>query len=167
MWDQIVCFINHFYNSTKQDEQLRAIDPQSSQHQGIDFIVWNCSLCCAISVPFMYCWSPTLMPKPLDWGSHIDVVGFFFLNQSRVFDYQAPQDLLEFLEAGEPPVYIGFGSMVVRDPKKLTQIIFNAVTKAGVRVLLSKGWSSLGEDFEVPRNMMLLDNCPHDWLFQR
>ncbi|CAF4814694.1 unnamed protein product, partial [Rotaria socialis] len=29
-------------------------------------------------VPHTYCWSPSLVPKPADWPSHIDISGFFF-----------------------------------------------------------------------------------------
>ncbi|CAD7699030.1 unnamed protein product [Ostreobium quekettii] len=124
-------------------------------------------LLCTRQVPFMYCWSPSLIRKPSDWGQHIDVVGFFFLNQARLFQYQPSPELAEFLQAGLPPVYIGFGSMMVGNAKELTKIIFDAVAKAGVRALLSKGWSNLGQGFELPEAIMLLDDCPHDWLFPR
>jgi len=50
------------------------------------------------------------------------------------------------LDAGEPPVYIGFGSIVVDDPDKFTKMIFDAVKQAGVRALVSKGWGGLGDD---------------------
>lgn len=35
-----------------------------------------------------------------------------------------------------------------------------------VRVLLSKGWGGIGGN-NVPPNVFLLGNVPHDWLFQR
>ena len=44
-------------------------------------------------------------------------------------------------------------------------MIFTAVKKAGVRALVSKGWGGLG-DGDVPENIHLLGNCPHDWLFK-
>lgn len=47
---------------------------------------------------------------------------------------------MKFLNGGEPPVYIGFGSIVVDSPEKFTKMIFEAVEKAGVRALVSKGW---------------------------
>jgi len=74
--------------------------------------------------------------------------------------------LVEFLKAGPPPVYIGFGSIVVDDPEALTKIIFGAVKRAGVRALVSKGWGGLGGEKVIPENVYLLGNCPHDWLFQ-
>ncbi|KAJ4318160.1 hypothetical protein N0V84_006985 [Fusarium piperis] len=31
-----------------------------------------------LCVPYTYCWSPALIPKPGDWDDNIDVSGFFF-----------------------------------------------------------------------------------------
>lgn len=92
--------------------------------------------CC--QVPFAYCWSEALVPKPADWGDHIDVVGYCFLNEGSHMKYQPPQALEDFLEAGKPPVYIGFGSLMVDDAKKLTRIILEAAQKTDQRVLLSR-----------------------------
>eukprot|EP00899_Mesostigma_viride_P004689 jgi/Mesvir1/14220/Mv09670-RA.1 len=115
-------------------------------------------------VPFCYIWSPALAPAPTDWGKHIDVVGFYFL-EGISKAYTPPQDLANFLAAGPPPIYIGFGSLVVPNPEKLTQIIYNAVRKTGVRALVSKGWGGLGEGPNKPDDVFVLGNCPHDWLF--
>ncbi|KAL8952864.1 MAG: hypothetical protein Q9222_001256 [Ikaeria aurantiellina] len=76
-------------------------------------------------------------------------------------------ELASFLGAGSPPVYIGFGSIVVDDPNAMTQMIFDAVKKSGQRALVSKGWGGFGADLlEVPANVYMLGNVPHDWLFQ-
>jgi sterol 3beta-glucosyltransferase len=63
-------------------------------------------------------------------------------------------------------VYIGFGSIVVADPTALTKLIFEAVKQAKVRAIVSKGWGGVGAG-NVPDNIYLIGNCPHDWLFQR
>lgn len=73
-----------------------------------------------------------------------------------------------FLENGPAPIYIGFGSIVVDDAAKLTRTLFDAVKATGQRALISKGWGNVGsEEVDVPENVLLLGNCPHDWLFQR
>jgi UDP:flavonoid glycosyltransferase YjiC (YdhE family) len=106
-----------------------------------------------------------LIPKPNDWGSNIDIAGFYFL--SLASNYTPPEDLASFLAAGPAPVYIGFGSIVVDDPNKMTRMIFDAVRQSGQRALVSKGWGGLGADeLEVPEGVFMLGNCPHDWLFQ-
>lgn len=74
---------------------------------------------------------------------------------------------MKFLKAGEPPVYIGFGSIVVDDPDRFTKMIFEAVKMAGVRALVSKGWGGLGGKDIAPDNIFMLDNTPHDWLFPK
>lgn len=119
-----------------------------------------------MNVPYAYLWSPGLVPKPADWGDEIDICGFVFLELASSFT--PPDPLARFLDAGEMPIYIGFGSIVVDDANKFTQMIFKAVEKAGVRALVSKGWGGLGGDsLDVPDNIFLLDNIPHDWLFPR
>ncbi|KAK4696732.1 hypothetical protein P7C71_g1235, partial [Lecanoromycetidae sp. Uapishka_2] len=109
--------------------------------------------------------SPALIPKPKDWGRHISISGFYFL--SLASNYQPEPDLAEFLASGPPPVYIGFGSIVVDDPNAMTNLIFEAVTKTGQRALVSKGWGGLGgSELSKPDGVFMLGNCPHDWLFQ-
>ncbi|KAF3006794.1 hypothetical protein E8E13_010331 [Curvularia kusanoi] len=118
-----------------------------------------------LKVPYTYMWSPGIIPKPKDWGPEIDVTGFVFLDLAS--NYTPPDDLKKFLDDGEPPVYIGFGSIVVDDPDKFTSMIFEAVKIAGVRALVSKGWGGFGSNSDCPDNIFMLENTPHDWLFPR
>ncbi|KAI1415006.1 glycosyltransferase family 1 protein [Hypoxylon sp. FL1857] len=128
-------------------------------------ILWAPALLTRLRIPYTYCWSPALIPKPNDWGQHIDVAGFYFLNLAS--SYTPDPELAAFLEAGPPPIYIGFGSIVVDDPNGLTRMIFDAVAETGVRALVSKGWGGLGADsVGIPDGVFMLGNVPHDWLFQ-
>ncbi|KAI4729882.1 UDP-Glycosyltransferase/glycogen phosphorylase [Aureobasidium sp. EXF-10728] len=115
-----------------------------------------------LKVPFTYCWSPALVPKPRDWPEYIDVCGFFFRGTPT---YSADPALLDFLAAGPAPVYIGFGSIVLDDPAKMLSIILEAVKASGVRAIISKGWSNFGGDGD--RNIYYIGDCPHEWLFPR
>ncbi|KAF3387337.1 Sterol 3-beta-glucosyltransferase UGT80A2 [Penicillium rolfsii] len=117
-----------------------------------------------LQVPHTYLWSPSLLPKPPDWADNIDVCGFGFLMSES--SYTPPPEIASFLAAGLKPIYIGFGSIVVDNPEKLTRIVFEAVTKTGQRAIVSKGWGNLGAD-EVPDNILMIGNCPHDWLFRQ
>ncbi|KAL4782156.1 hypothetical protein BJX76DRAFT_349619 [Aspergillus varians] len=114
-----------------------------------------------LKIPFTYCWSPSLMAKPADWPAHIDVCGFFFRDPPS---YKPPQSLDTFLRSGPPPVYIGFGSIVIDDPEKFTATILQAVSKLGTRAIISRGWSKLGG--EPSDSIYYIDDCPHEWLFQ-
>ena len=72
-------------------------------------------------VPFSFIWSKCLMDKPSDWGPHIRVVGSVFENQVNasaddveeqhcMSDLQESERLIQFLEEGPPPIFVGFGS---------------------------------------------------------
>lgn len=128
--------------------------------------IWAPGALYRMKVPYTYLWSPSLVPKPKDWGPEIDIGGFVFLDLAS--DFEPPQDLQDFLDAGEQPVYIGFGSIVVDDADAFTQMIFEATKMAGVRALVNKGWGGLGgEGNDTPDNIYMLGNTPHDWLFPR
>lgn len=93
-----------------------------------------------------------------------DVCGFFFREPPS---YEPPADLANFLDYGSTPIYIGFGSIVIDDPQSLTKMILEAIRITGVRALISRGWSNLGQDLESDDNIFFLGDCPHEWLFSR
>ncbi|KAL7151720.1 hypothetical protein ABFS83_04G050300 [Erythranthe nasuta] len=115
------------------------------------------------NIPHGYIWSPHLVPKPKDWGPKVDVVGFCFLDLAA--NYEPPEPLLNWLNAGPKPIYIGFGSLPVEEPEKMTQIIVEALEITNQRGIINKGWGGLGNLAEEKDFVYLLDNCPHDWLF--
>lgn len=114
-------------------------------------------------LPTGYIWSPQLVPKPKDWGSKIDVVGFCFLNLSH--DYKPPDELVNWLGNGAAPIYVGFGSLPVEDPQRMTEIIVEALRQTSQRGVISKGWGGIGNSANLPNSVYLLEDCPHDWLF--
>jgi UDP:flavonoid glycosyltransferase YjiC (YdhE family) len=82
--------------------------------------------------------------------------------------YTPPESLAAFLQAGPPPIYIGFGSITLDNSKEATTMIFDAIKNTGVRALVSKGWAGLGTGYsEIPENIYMLGDCPHDWLFTK
>ena len=127
-------------------------------------VMWAPGMATRLQIPYTYCWSPALIPKPKDWGAHINISGFYFLSLASSFT--PTPELQAFLDHGPPPVYIGFGSIVVDDPDGMTKLIFEAVKKTGQRALVSKGWGGFGAD-QVPDGIFMLGNVPHDWLFKR
>lgn len=150
-WQGLGDVINRFR------ERALGLDPIS--------LIWAPGMLSRLRIPYTYCWSPALIPKPKDWGQHISISGFYFLSLAST--YTPAPELSEFLAAGPSPVYIGFGSIVVDDPDSMTKMIFEAVKKAGVRALVSKGWGGLGaDDMNIPEGVFMLGNVPHDWLFK-
>ncbi|KAJ9231410.1 CAZyme family GT1 [Paecilomyces variotii] len=151
MWEGLGDLINRFRRKELGLDPLDAIRAPTMNHR--------------LQIPYAYLWSPSLLPKPQDWPDNIDVCGFQVLPGNS--HYNPPEDLVAFLKAGDTPIYVGFGSIVVADPGKLTKVILDAVRQTGQRALISKGWSNLGsEETELPDNVFFLDKCPHDWLFQ-
>jgi UDP:flavonoid glycosyltransferase YjiC (YdhE family) len=106
-----------------------------------------------------------LLKKPKDWGPEIYVAGFYSLPKD--ISFEPPADLWSFINAGEPPIYIGFGSIIFDDPQAMMEMILAAVEQAGVRALISRGWARLGtEGCQAADNVFVLGDVPHSWLFE-
>jgi UDP:flavonoid glycosyltransferase YjiC (YdhE family) len=74
--------------------------------------------------------------------------------------------LLDFLQAGSPPVYIGFGSMSSRNPEETAELILKALKKTNQRALLFSGWGGL-QKAGLPESVLMIGSTPHSWLFPR
>jgi sterol 3beta-glucosyltransferase len=132
-------------------------------------------------IPFLYNFSPTVVPPPLDWPDWIRITGYWFLDSAEVgaTAWTPPPELAAFIAdahaAGKKVVYIGFGSIVVSDPRAMTRTVVDAIERSGVHAILSKGWSDRlqakgdGAEPEVPlpKQVYQIQSVPHDWLFQR
>ena len=116
------------------------------------------------SVPLLGAYSPAVIPHPKDFPSSVHITGYWF--DETQASWQPPADLQAFLEQGEPPVYVGFGSMAGRDPRRFAEIVLEALAQSGQRGLLATGWGGLGLP-DVPKNVFVLQEAPHGWLFPR
>lgn len=116
------------------------------------------------ATPMLGAYSPTVIPHPPDWPESLHVTGYFFLDGQA--DWQPPADLQAFLDAGDPPVYVGFGSMAGRDPAALAQLIVGALEACGQRGVLVTGWGGLRAELLGDR-IFVVDAVPHSWLFPR
>eukprot|EP00842_Homolaphlyctis_polyrhiza_P002882 jgi/Hompol1/3595/HPOL_006634-RA len=153
--------------------------------QSLDLPPMNLSLLSDHKLPFLYSFSPSVVPQPYDWPDWIHTCGYWFLDNPE-HDWTPPESLIKFLQTGSKPIYIGFGSIVVSDPDALTRTIVEGVQRAGVRAILSKGWSSRLQKQSAttatttteatqssqpapietyPDCIYPLDKVPHDWLF--
>lgn len=112
--------------------------------------------------PIVYGISPHVLPRPADWGEHIHLTGYWFLKAGST--WQPPASLVEFLAAGSPPVYLGFGSTITRDAERLVQVSLEVLRQTGQRAILLSGWGQLGR-FNLPASVFSIEAVPHDWLF--
>ena len=132
-------------------------------------------------VPFLYSFSEHVVRAPSDWRGWIKECGYWFLDAPDA-GWTPPEDLVKFLdrESGDsrPIVYIGFGSIIVSDPEQLTRSIVEAIRRAGVKAVVSKGWSARSHEGESWRpekksptkltstsDIYYMSSVPHDWLF--
>jgi sterol 3beta-glucosyltransferase len=112
----------------------------------------------------LYGYSRHVLPRPRDWAEHQHVTGYWFLDAPD--GWTPPADLVSFLNAGAPPVYIGFGSMGSRNPQEAGQIALEALARSGQRGVLAAGWGGL-QAADVPDTVHLVSSLPHSWLFPR
>jgi sterol 3beta-glucosyltransferase len=113
---------------------------------------------------YLFCFSPHVVPRPSDWGDYAHVTGYWFLDCSS--DYQPPADLEGFLQAGSPPVYVGFGSTLTGDAQKMTALVLDALACAKQRGVLVTGWGGLKVG-EISSDVFVANSIPFDWLFPR
>ena len=123
---------------------------------------WNSD--CARNYPILYGYSPSVIPPPPDWDQAIHLTGYWFLDPAD--DWAPPAALMEFLQAGPPPVYVGFGSMSNRKPEETADLVLQALAQAKQRAILLSGWGGLRKA-NLPDSVFVVDSVPFSWLFPR
>jgi sterol 3beta-glucosyltransferase len=114
----------------------------------------------------LYGFSQQVLARPADWPETVQICGYW---QLRNTPWTPPPQLQAFLQAGPPPVYIGFGSMPSEDARAFTAVVTEAVRLSGVRAVLASGWGGMQfDDASTAAGRILhIDQAPHDWLFPR
>ncbi|USL40720.1 glycosyltransferase [Priestia megaterium] len=110
--------------------------------------------------------SPTVFPVSKDWPKHVHCYGNWFMESDH--SYQPEEKLAEFLEAGEPPVYVGFGS--VGDKKnadETTALVIKALKLAGKRGIINTGGIGMSHAEEMTDDILFIKGVPHEWLFPK
>ena len=114
--------------------------------------------------PYLYGFSPSVIPRPADWPAWHHISGYWFLDRDP--SWSPPESLLRFLEKGSKPVSVGFGSMTGRDTSKLLELAIRAIQESGQRAVLLGGWAD-ADNLDLPDTVFKIDAVPHDWLFPR
>lgn len=116
--------------------------------------------------PTLISYSNYVFPRPTNWPEHVHTAGYWFLDEEP--GWQPPASLLDFLQAGKPPVYVGFGS--VGNPTRAaqtTRLVIEALKRSGQRGVLATGWNAMTRVKDIPEDMYFLESAPHSWLFPR
>lgn len=111
--------------------------------------------------PMIYGVSTHLLPQPDDWPHNAYACGQWSMANP---EWMPPPELEDFLAAGEPPIYIGFGSMAGFVRRRLMDELVIAI--AGRRALFYSGWSGADASL-LPRNFLPIGETNHHWLFPR
>lgn len=107
--------------------------------------------------------SPRVLPAPPGYPPTVHTTGYWYLPTPP--GWGPTPALADFLATGEPPIYLGFGSMAGTEPGRIGRIVAGAVRLAGVRAIVATGWGGIDADF--PDDVLVLDQAPHAWLFPR
>ena len=144
-------------------------------------------------IPYLYCFSPLIVPKPTEWEDRINICGYWFLPPVpytppegtftsihihfilpvRVFTnrfefFLLVSGLVKFLQQCKTkPIYVGFGSIVIKNPELFWDTVIEALIKTNRPIILSKGWTSVSRNYDLPDDIYVVDACPHDWLFKQ
>lgn len=102
--------------------------------------------------------SEAVVPRPADWPARVHVTGYWFLDPPA--GWRPDPRLRDFLAAGPPPVYVGFGSMRPAEAEQTFDVVRTALRRAGLRGLL-------GTDAEPSDDILPVHDVPHAWLFPR
>jgi UDP:flavonoid glycosyltransferase YjiC (YdhE family) len=119
---------------------------------------------CTRGYPVLYGFSAAVVPPAPDWGANTHVTGYWFLDPEE--DWSPPPALASFLEAGPPPVYVGFGSMSSRKPEETADLVLSALARTGQRGVVLSGWGGM-QKTGLPSSVFMVDSVPFAWLFPR
>ena len=140
--------INKFVNKKRIELGLKAVKDSNYYHTG------NSHTLLAIN--------PELAPPCKTWENRYkyDYTGYCY----GQIDGELDKDLKEFLDAGDPPVYVGFGSVLIKNPKEFTSMIVEAADRAGCRAIVGAGWTGLGNG-HINTNVFCVGETNHGTLF--
>lgn len=111
----------------------------------------------------LYAYSPEVIPAPADWPSNVAVTGYWFLDEDST--WRPDPQLRAFLDAGGPPVYVGFGSMPGIDPQALVRDVSDALAQAGQRGVIATGGGAMDVRTASAGHIHVIEGAPHAQLF--
>ncbi|MFH1807469.1 MAG: glycosyltransferase [Pseudomonadota bacterium] len=105
---------------------------------------------------------PVLGPLPDDVEARAVSTGFFFLDD----DTPVPDAVSRFVAQGAAPLYVGQGSMWLRDAPAVNRVLLDVQQQLGCRLIVGRGRSGLGEGMHG-EGVLVVDAVNHAALFPR
>ncbi len=142
--------IVEFWNKTVKTKMNFSVSPISQQIQS--------------GMPIINGYSNLFFQQSDNWPNNIHTTGSWFIDEEP--NFSPPSDLINFIDNGQTPIYIGFGSMKdITSFKKTLDIIIAALDITKQRAVVGLGWSKLPSNEAIPQNVFLIESIPHTWLF--
>eukprot|EP00747_Dinoflagellata_sp_TGD_P179415 gnl/TRDRNA2_/TRDRNA2_30188_c0_seq1.p1 gnl/TRDRNA2_/TRDRNA2_30188_c0~~gnl/TRDRNA2_/TRDRNA2_30188_c0_seq1.p1 ORF type:complete len:503 (+),score=71.79 gnl/TRDRNA2_/TRDRNA2_30188_c0_seq1:178-1509(+) len=130
---------------------------------------------------WMACSKVMSSPLPADFTPQHRVIGSFVLSKDlekgEDFGTESLAQMKSFLASGEPPVYMGYGSMTCHSSTWMTLISLRALKITGERGIICGGWAGLspehivGESDEedlrsyIEQKVLFMPASPNEQLF--
>ncbi len=110
--------------------------------------------------------SPLIIPPNPHWEPHHCMTGYWFAHSPA--SWNPPDDLLAFLNAGNPPIVVSLGAMAISgsDALEAAQITLEAIRQTGLRAII-QGWDEPMKNLDLPAGIFHEGSIPHDWLLSR
>jgi sterol 3beta-glucosyltransferase len=111
--------------------------------------------------------SPTMLPTPTDWGPEHRTTGLWRM-PDRVRNAAGETitpELSDWLDAGDPPVYLGLGSMPILDPTAFVHDAAAVTAELGLRAIIDVGGQV--DLSALPEHVYAVGPVDHDELFSR
>ncbi len=144
--------IKQFWNTTiktKMDFSVSAIQQQIQS-----------------GMPVLNGYSELFFSDSNKWSNNIKTTGSWLIETEA--NFVPPNELVQFIEKAEPPIYIGFGSMKDVESFNVTfKMIAEALAITKQRAVVALGWNKLNYAEAIPENIFLIESIPHSWLFQK
>lgn len=111
-------------------------------------------------------YSELLFARSKEWTSNIHTTGSWIVDTEP--NFLPPADLRDFINNGEKPIYIGFGSMKDFDTfNKTLAIITESLKITQQRAVVGLGWTKNSYQETLPDSVFLVESIPHTWLFPK
>jgi UDP:flavonoid glycosyltransferase YjiC (YdhE family) len=113
--------------------------------------------------------SHQLLLKPKDWASNSFVTGFLEIpatERNKNINEQIPEALKDWIENGEKPIYIGFGSIPIPDTNLLNAIVNQLLNQTNHRIVFCNGWTKPFIHTKH-KNLFVIESISHEWLLPK
>ena len=109
----------------------------------------------------IYTISPSLFPKPDDWGENLKVLGYH--RRKKAADWSPAKDLLDFIENHKRILFITFGSMINPEPEEKTKVIIDILERNRIPAIINTASGGLYEPGRYDSGLIhFVSEIPYD-----